>query len=91
MTLCWVPASTTKVFPLTPEEAAYFGWSTPGQAIPLVLGCLSPEGAQVIPTREQLPNGEYFYGFIETYERGGEVDLDPWELPSDDLVLGGVM
>lgn len=80
--ICW---------PLSPAEAATFGWSSPGKLTPLVLTTRSPEGRRVIPTRELLADGTYFYGFIETFE-SEHSNVHGWSnIGEEDLQLGLLM
>lgn len=72
--------------PLSPEEAEYFGWGEPGKPTPIILVSRTPAGRRMIPTRERLPNGTYWYGFIETDEPGFlSPDLESWERLTNEL------
>ncbi len=68
-----------QTYPLNAEELDTFGWVEERSPIPFVLATRTPDGKRLIPTRQVIAGGAFFYGFIETYEPPSHMTEEDWD------------
>jgi len=63
--------------PLSHDEQEMFGWDR-GPSAPNICWTRGPQGHRIIPTRQLLQDGSFFYGTIETWEAPPGISDEEW-------------